>query len=85
MIGPHVEAITWVGLKEGRTTCLAPMWRAPEVVTFRPKIWYMGSTPGKMAVSKIYSLNRQLLLLIRSVRSNHSFYMIFNSPSQVKT
>ncbi len=27
MLGPHVEALTWVGLKEGRRTCLAPMWR----------------------------------------------------------
>ncbi len=25
MLGPHVEALTWVGLKEGRTTCLVPM------------------------------------------------------------
>ncbi len=24
MLGPHVEALTWVGLKEGRTTCWPP-------------------------------------------------------------
>ncbi len=28
MLGPHVGALTWVGLKEGRTTCMASMWGA---------------------------------------------------------
>ncbi len=26
MLGPHVEALTWVGLKEGRMICLTHLW-----------------------------------------------------------
>ena len=45
--------VTWAGLKEGTTTCLAPMCRAPEVVTFRPKFYTLPELGWRMEPPRV--------------------------------